>query len=147
MEAMFPGSSQVERKFSMKMIEFEPETPVIVGVEGPQVEGHLVEHPSGAPSLALRIECDGKVIAYSGDTEWVDALLRVGRDADLLIAESYWYQRKVRYHLDFMTLKARLPQIGAKRLVITHMSTEMLGRLSEVDCGEAAFDGMEIQIE
>jgi ribonuclease BN (tRNA processing enzyme) len=147
MEAMFPGSSQVERKFSIELIEFEPETPTMVGGGGPQVTGYLVEHPSGAPSLALRVECDGKVIAYTGDTEWLDVLISVGRDADLLIAEAYWYERKVRYHLDFMTLKERLPQIGAKRLVITHMSKEMLGRLSEVDCGEAASDGLEIEIE
>jgi ribonuclease BN (tRNA processing enzyme) len=95
MEAMFPGSSQVERKFSIELVEFNPETPIVVGGGGPQVTAYVVEHPSGAPSLALRVECGGRVIAYTGDTEWADVLVRVGRDADLLIAEAYWYERKV----------------------------------------------------
>src|SRR5208283_2370261 len=74
MEAMFPGSSQVERKFPIELIELEPEIPTMVGAGGPRVTAYAVVHPSGSPSLALRAECDGKVIAYTGDTEWVNSL-------------------------------------------------------------------------
>src|SRR5258706_1861848 len=146
MDAMFPGSSQVERKFAIELVELKPEVPAMAGSRGPTVTGYPVVHPSGTPSLALRIEFDGKVIAYTGDTEWVDSLVPAGRNADLFIAEAYWYERKVRYHLDFATLREKLPLIGAKRLVITHMSAEMLGRLHEIDGCEAASDGLEIEI-
>jgi ribonuclease BN (tRNA processing enzyme) len=50
--------------------------------------------------FALRFECDGKVLAYTGDTEWTENLLAVGRDADLLIAEALFFERRVKYHLD-----------------------------------------------
>ena len=106
----------------------------------------VVMHPSGTPSLALRIECDGKILAYTGDTEWVDALLAVGRNADLLIAEAYCFERKVRFHLDYATLHEKLPMIGAKRVVLTHMSPDMLGKVSELQACEAAYDGLEVEI-
>ncbi len=85
--------------------------------------GYLVNHPSGTPSLALRIDGEGRTIAYTGDTEWVDTLIQAGRNADLLIAEAYWYERKVRFHLDYLTLQEKLPMIAAKRVpAYTHVA-------------------------
>jgi len=110
------------------------------------VSGFVVSHPSGTPSLSLRIECDGKILAYTGDTEWVDALLEAGRNADLLIAEAYCFERKVRFHLDYATLREKLPMIGAKRLILTHMSPDMLGRASKLQDCQAAHDGLEVEI-
>jgi hypothetical protein len=52
------------------------------------------------------------VLAYTGDTEWVDALIEAGHDVDILIAECYTYDRKVRFHLDYASLKENLPRIG-----------------------------------
>jgi ribonuclease BN (tRNA processing enzyme) len=65
---------------------------------------------------------------------------------DLLIAEAYCFERKVRFHLDYATLREKLPMIGAKRLILTHMSPDMLGRVSELQDCEAANDGLEIEI-
>jgi len=64
------------------------------------VTPYQVAHASGAPPFALRVECQGKVIAYSGDTEWTEALIRVAQGADLFICEAYYYNKKVKYHLD-----------------------------------------------
>jgi hypothetical protein len=33
----------------------------------------------GASPFALRLECDGKSLAYTGDMEWVDALISAAR--------------------------------------------------------------------
>jgi ribonuclease BN (tRNA processing enzyme) len=145
MEAHFPGSSKVERKFEVDLIELVPEVPTPLGAEGISATAYTVVHPSGTPSLALRIECDGKVLAYTGDTEWVDTLIKAGQRADLLIAECYTYDRKVRFHLDYATLSEKLPLIGAKRVVLTHMSPEMLARAA-TGRFETASDGLEIAI-
>jgi ribonuclease BN (tRNA processing enzyme) len=106
-----------------------------------------VKHPIGAPSMGLRFECEGKALAYTGDTERVDAIVDIGRGADLLIAEAYYYERKVPYHLDFSTLRDRLGLIGAKRVVLTHMSADMLSRDPETfaEC-EPAHDGLTIDL-
>ena len=146
MEAHFPGSSKVERKFPIELIEILPECPINVGSIAATATGYNVSHPSGTPSLALRIECDGKIITYTGDTEWVDALLAASRGADLLIAEAYHYERKVRFHLDYATLREKFPLTGAKRLVLTHMSVNMLQRMGDLSGCEAAGDGMEIDL-
>jgi mRNA degradation ribonuclease J1/J2 len=57
-------------RFELDLLELKPGR--TSRVHGLTVTPFLVSHPSGAPPLALRIECDGKVIAYTGDTEWID---------------------------------------------------------------------------
>ncbi len=63
-----------------------------------------VLHASGAPAYALRLEGEGKVLAYSGDTEWVAALEKVARDADIFISEAYFFEKKIKNHLNYQTL-------------------------------------------
>lgn len=84
-----------------------------------------------------------EIVCYSGDTEWVDALIDAARSADLFIAKSYTFDREVPYHLNWVALKQKLPSIGARRTILTHMSNDMLDRLP-VDGADAAEDGMEI---
>jgi len=131
MEVLFPGSSKVERKFVTEIRELAPETSVTI--DGVTAIPYTVEHLCGAPPFAYRFACDGKVLAYTGDTEWTDKLLAVGRDADLLVAEALSFEKKIKYHLDYATLKAGLARIGARRVILTHMGPEMLAhRAAEI---------------
>jgi ribonuclease BN (tRNA processing enzyme) len=101
----------------------------------------LVNHGNqGGPCYAYRIEAEGRVIAYTGDTGWTETLIEAGRDADLFIAEAYFYDKKVKHHLDLATLTRHLPSIQPKLLVITHMSDDMLSRSAEIPY-EVAQDG------
>ena len=139
MEAMFAGSTQVQRKFALEIRELELHERV--EVNGLAVTPYLMKHYSGAPSYALRIETEGKVLTYSGDTEWVEELVPAARDADLFICEAYFFDKVMKYHIDYSTLMRRLPEIGARRTIVTHMSAELLGRRGEIAC-EAAHDGL-----
>jgi ribonuclease BN (tRNA processing enzyme) len=103
-----------------------------------------MQHYSGAPSYALRIETEGKVLTYSGDTEWVEELIPAARDADLFICEAYFFDKVMKFHIDYMTLTKHLAEIGAKRTIVTHMSAELLGRRSEIAL-EAADDGLVVE--
>ncbi|UMY18758.1 MBL fold metallo-hydrolase [Methylobacterium organophilum] len=142
MEALFPGSSKAERAFPVVVTEIAEGRPVTAS--GFTAHAFSVRHPSGAPSHALRIEGEGRVLAYTGDTEWVDALIAAGREADLLIAEGYTIERPVKFHLDWATLKARLPEIAPRRLMLTHMSVEMIAHPPEGYI--AAEDGLVIAL-
>jgi ribonuclease BN (tRNA processing enzyme) len=124
MEVLFPGSSTAERRFAVEVVEIEAGRPVEVA--GVSVTAFTMRHPSGAPAHALRIESAGRVVSYTGDTEWVEDIVAAGRGADLMIAEGYTVERPVKFHLDWATLKRRLPEIGPKRLMLTHMSPEMI---------------------
>jgi len=142
MEALFPGSSQTKQKFALSIRELELERPT--SINGLTVTAYPVSHPGGQ-ATALRLECDGKIIVYTGDTEWTDALIPASQGADLLISEAYCYEKQVKFHLDYLTLKSHIPQLQIKKLIITHMSTDMLSHLDEIDC-EYAYDGKEIEI-
>ncbi len=145
-EAHFPGSLAIQRKFPIEIQELVPEVRMQAGGPDVNATSYVVAHPSGTPSLALRIECDGKVLAYTVDTEWVDVLINAGHHADILIAECYTYERKVRFHLDYATLREKLPLIGARRILLTHMSPDMLKRCGELLDHEAASDGLEVTV-
>lgn len=143
METLFPGSSEVSRSFSMDVRELEPHTPH--EVDGIEIMPYVVKHASGALPFAYRIEVDGKILCYSGDTEWVDALGEAARGADLFIAECYSNARHVKFHLDYPTLARHLPEIGAKRVILTHMGREMLAWADQIEY-EKASDGLVVSI-
>ncbi len=143
MEVMFPGSSKVKQKFEIIYRELPEGTPVTIGELG--VTGTQVIHGSGHPSYALRVVCAGKTIAYTGDTEWTDCLIEVARGGDLFIAESYYYEKKMKNHLNYRTLLERRQELQCKQMILTHMSDDMLGRLDSLEI-DYAEDGTEIML-
>jgi ribonuclease BN (tRNA processing enzyme) len=101
---------------------------------------YQVYHDGTAPFFALRVELDGRVVSYSGDSEWCDALADAGRDADLFICEAYTYDKTMKTHLDLKTLEMHLDEIHPKRLVLTYLSPDMLARVATIGY-EVAEDG------
>ena len=79
------------------------------------------------------------------DTQWTPALAEAAQGADLFAVEAYTFDRPIRYHLDYQTLRAHLGEIGARRVVLTHMSADMLSRLADAE-PPAAYDGMTIDL-
>jgi ribonuclease BN (tRNA processing enzyme) len=144
MENLFPGSSRVRRRFPVEVTELAVDgTATALGAA--TVRGWEVEHACGAPPLALRVELGGVTFAYSGDTQWTPALAEAAREADLFAAEAYTFDRPIRYHLDYHTLRAHLGDIRADRVVLTHMSADMLRRLADAEL-PAAHDGLVVDL-
>src|SRR5882757_4474724 len=144
MEALFEHSSNTKQRFDLSIVALDPEQSRQFG--GVKVTPYPVVHgDSGGPFLAYRIETEGRIIAYSADTEWTDTLIPAARDADLLIAEAYTYDKVVKNHLSLTTLQAHLAEIKPKRLALTHMSEDMLGRLDTL-AYTAASDGMIVEL-
>ena len=144
MEALFENSSKTKQRFDLSVIALKPEETRSFGAVKftpfPVVHGE-----SGGPFLAYRIETEDRVIAYSADTEWTETLIPLGRDADLFIAEAYYYDKVVKNHLSLKTLEKNLAEINPKRLILTHMSDDMLGRLGTLT-HTAASDGMIVEL-
>jgi len=143
MEVLFPGSSRVERKFATAFVELSDRTEADLGPCA--VTPFSVVHPSGAPPFALRVACGGKVIGYSGDTEWTEALIEAAHLADLFICEAYHFDKPIKYHLNYRTLMEHRRELQCRRLILTHMSEEMLQRLGGLDV-EWAEDGKAIVV-
>jgi ribonuclease BN (tRNA processing enzyme) len=144
METLFEHSSKTKPRFDLSVVELTPEQSRSFG-EINVTPYPVVHGESGGPFLAYRIEAEGRVIAYSADTEWAETLIPAARNADLFIAEAYYYDKIVKNHLSLKTLEAHLPAINAKRLVLTHMSDDMLGRRHELSYVTAA-DGMIVEL-
>jgi len=143
MEALFEHSSKTKQRFDLSVVALESEQSRTFG-EVKVTPYPVVHGESGGPFLAYRVEAEGRLITYSADTEWTDTLIPAARGSDLFIAEAYYYDKIVKNHLSLKTLEARLPEINAKRLVLTHMSEDMLARLGELPY-LAAHDGMTVE--
>lgn len=143
MEVLFPGAWNAARRFALNFVELPARERV--GLGPLDVTGYPVVHASGAPAYALRVEFGGKVIAYSGDTEWTPSLPEAADGADLFVCEAYFYEKSVKFHLDYRTLLAHRSELRCARLVATHMSDDLLARLDALDV-ETARDGLVVQI-
>lgn len=143
MEALFPGSSGVQRRFSVEYRALPAKERTAVG--SASVTAYPVEHASGVPAYGLRVEYGGRTVAYSGDTEWTDELVALARGADVFVCEAYFFDKSVKYHLDYATLKANLERLDCGRVIVTHMNQAMLDRADEVDL-ETASDGLIVRL-
>ncbi|MBX6427273.1 MAG: MBL fold metallo-hydrolase [Variibacter sp.] len=140
MDTAFPSFPHAPARFPLKLTEIEPGAPREIGPL--RVTAFPVVHAEAAgPCLGYRIEVEGRVIAYSGDTEWTESLVALGREADLFVCEAYTREKPVKSHTDLATLVRHLDRIRPKRLVLTHMSADMLANLDLVPYATAA-DGM-----
>lgn len=125
MEAAFPGSATAPRKFDLRLREIGAgET---IEIDGVTISAFQAVHgPVPGPYHAVRIEAEGKSIGYTGDTEWTPNLIPVARNADLFIAEAYFRDKTVATHLSLNAIEAHLDELAPRRLVLTHMSDDML---------------------
>ncbi len=134
LEVFFPKSTGSKWRFPWRVEEIAPG--VAADVLGHTLVTAAVIHQSGAPSTALRLSDGKKTFAYSGDTEWTDALLAIAKDADLFMCECYAYAgTKISGHMSWEILQARLADLGARRTMITHMNDTVLARAEEIEAG------------
>jgi ribonuclease BN (tRNA processing enzyme) len=143
MECLFPGSATVSRRFDVHVTELSPQSASTAS--GIAVSAWEADHPSGATALILRLDMAGRTIAYTGDTAWTDAIAGAAADADLLIAEAYYWEKSVPFHLRHADLVAHRDRLTARRVVLTHMSADMLGHVAESRF-ETAHDGLVISL-
>jgi ribonuclease BN (tRNA processing enzyme) len=113
-----------------------------ITVDDVTAQAFEASHPSGAPALILRLTIAGVVIAYTGDTAWVPAIASAAADADLLIAEAYFWDKAVPHHLRYADLAAHETEISARRIIRTHMSADMLAHREEA----CAYDGLVVRV-
>ena len=142
MEVLYPGSSGVERRFSLVIEEVTGREAHNLGLA--TVTAFPADHASGAPAHHIRLEINRRVIAYSGDTAWTPALIDTARGADLFICEAYFRERRVPFHLSYGELREHLGELDCRRIILTHMTTEMIE--AEGVEFERAFDGMTFEL-
>ncbi len=140
-DVLFPGAPKMRLGFPVEFIEMRDRESSQLGQL--VVTPYPVEHGGGASAYALRVGCGGKVITYSGDTEWTPALVEAAQGADLFICEANFFDKKVKHHMNYRTLMEHRDELDCERLILTHMGEEMLSRIGSLEV-EGAEDGQRI---
>ena len=85
----------------------------------------IVDHPMVEPALAYRFDTPDRSIVVSGDTTRSDALIRLARNADVLVHEAYFPAAVDR-------IAARVPTATKlkEHIVASHTSAEECGRVA-----------------
>ena len=94
-------------------------------------------------AYGFRVETDGKVLAYSGDTGPSETLAELARDADLFVCEATLREGEEapRGHLSLAEASDAFEASGARRLLVTHRPREL-----PADGYELAHDGLSLDV-
>jgi ribonuclease BN (tRNA processing enzyme) len=86
------------------------------------VTSFTVEH-IGVPALGFRIEADGVVLAYTGDSGPCPAVEELAQGADLFVAEATYQDATPQFpfHMSATQAAEAAAAAGVKRLVLTHL--------------------------
>nr|MDQ3395625.1 MBL fold metallo-hydrolase [Bacteroidota bacterium] len=143
MEILYPGIDLDTFSFNLNFIEYESNKLSKVGPLS--IVPYPVLHSKGSQPHGLRINFSDKIFAFSGDTEWTDALPELSKDADLFICESNYYDNKAPNHLDYKTILKQKDKFSCKKLMLNHLGEEMISKIDvlEIDCVE---DGQVIEL-
>lgn len=141
--ALMPGSEAMTPRFPLQYVEMECLREH--DVRGLKITTYPADHTRQTNPTAVRVEVAGKAIAYTGDGDWTEHTAALARHADLLIAECYYYEKPIRFHLNYPTIKRRRSELAAKRLVLTHLGSEMI-RNRHLVGEECAYDGLVISV-
>lgn len=121
-----PGMFEHALKLEADLAQvFEPRVvePGATFEAGPlRVRTALMRHQ--VPTMGMRLEADGRSLAYSGDTGPTDALVELARGADALVAEATWIRRAEGWDYIHMTAEEAGQagrRAGVGRLVLTHI--------------------------
>jgi ribonuclease BN (tRNA processing enzyme) len=143
MDVLFPGAGALRVRFPLSYLEWSEREPVRVGPA--ELTPYLVMHSMAMPCYGLRVALPEPVLAFSGDTEWTDALVPLSADADVFVCECFGDDSAPPFHLDYRSLQNHRHALTCRRLILTHMGESMLRRVKTLDV-ESADDGVVIRI-
>jgi len=142
-EALFAGSGRLPVTFPLTWVEWADG--VSVDLPGLTATAVAVVHASELPCFGVRLSCAGRVLAFSGDTEWTEALVALAADADLFVCECCGFESAPPGHVDYRTLMRERPRLMCRRMLLTHMGDEMLRRASTLEVPIAS-DGLRLVV-
>ncbi|WP_027343985.1 MBL fold metallo-hydrolase [Hamadaea tsunoensis] len=101
-----------------------------------------VNHP--VETYGVRLEHDGRVLAYSGDTAVCDALLRLAQGADLFLCEASYLDgvdNPPDLHLTGREAGEVATKAGVGRLLLTHLVTAWGSEVETLENAMSTFQG------
>lgn len=131
LNALYPGTLDDGFGFRIDYLVLQPDR--VCQVDPFRIAAWPVKHGRSEQVYGLRIEVGGRVVSYTGDTEWTENLIPLADESDLLIAECFGYDQAIPSHLDHRTLVSKRSRLNSRRIVLTHMGPEVLARLDRLE--------------
>lgn len=121
------GEAGDRRTYPTRYLELAPGE--ARSVAGRRVRTFAARHMDPADgALLLRIDAGGAQLAFTGDTGWTDDLPALADGADLLVCECTDDRAGIDSHLSWERLAPRFGELGARRILLTHLSAAMRAR-------------------
>ncbi|WP_421765523.1 MBL fold metallo-hydrolase [Ekhidna sp.] len=123
-EAMYPGTAEATMELAISYLEYEEGIPLIIGNK--TIVAWEVDHSIPSIPHGVRLEWQGKKIAFSGDTSWTDNLIPLSKETDLFICECNFLDKVSFGHLSYTELLDTFNKFETKQLWLTHMADEVI---------------------
>jgi ribonuclease BN (tRNA processing enzyme) len=145
--AMYADTAAAPLPFEIVYLEVEDNRQIAMDgkLDGLSIEPFRVPHQENPPSFGFDIRSEEQKLVYTGDTGWTEDLLIRARNADLFICECSFFDTRLDTHMDYLRIKEHANDFGAKRIVLTHLGSEVLDRKSEIDI-DLAHDGLIVNL-
>lgn len=128
--AMFAEVTRGRRRFPVVYRTIRPGRTIAIG--GMRICAYAMKHIDREPYLGYRLEHHGKVLAVSGDTTWCDSIPAMSQGANLFLCECTDFDLRTPVHLSYTRLREHQAEIGAKRIVLTHVGADLLKNRARV---------------
>ncbi|GAA2797094.1 MBL fold metallo-hydrolase [Saccharopolyspora taberi] len=118
-----PSKEELAETDLSDTFEFRPPPVEPVRIGAFDIRAIPVDHL--CPTWGLRIEAEGRVFAFTGDTGPSDGIAKLAAGADVLLAEASWLDhpdQPAGMHLSGKQAGAAAASAGAARLLLTHYS-------------------------
>ncbi|HVM60234.1 MAG TPA: MBL fold metallo-hydrolase [Verrucomicrobiae bacterium] len=129
-ELMYAEVAKKRRRFPVVFKTIRPGHPI--SIRGMRIRAYRMQHIDREPCLGYRIEHRGKILAITGDTTWCDSIPAMSHGADLLLAECTDFDQRTPVHTSYTLLREHQAELGAKRIVLTHVGADLLKNRAKV---------------
>ena len=143
LENLYPGIDPTGFSYKIEFFEYSPPDPV--HLDDLVIQAFEVIHAPDSLPHAIKVQVNDKILAFSGDTGWVDSLPEIADQSDLFICESNFYDTVMDMHLSYLRIEEARPELNCRKLILNHLGSEMLENLDKVQI-DCASDGQKIQL-
>ncbi len=123
-EALYPGTVGLLSEINVQIVEYASGFQEIL----PEmwVRGVPVTHAPPSNPHGIQLQFGTKRFGFSGDSQWDERLIELADETDLFILECNNLKKDSPGHIGLETVMEKATLLHTKRLMLTHMGTEML---------------------